>query len=102
MPALAATAASPAAPGSTASPFDRGAVLCLLIVVGAYMSLDLGGVRAVVTQLRLPDTDDAMRLAGVRDLVAGQPWSTTRSTASCRRRASRATGRVSSTRRSPP
>jgi hypothetical protein len=79
MPAFAANAACSAAPGpaargSTKSLFDRRAILCLLIAAGAYMSLDLAEVPAVVMHLKLPDTDDAMRLVGVRDLVNGQPW----------------------------
>ncbi|WP_331294973.1 hypothetical protein [Methylobacterium hispanicum] len=50
--------------------------LVLWLIVGfSVLTLnapaDLWGT---ITRLRVPDTDDAMRLVGVRDLLAGQGW----------------------------
>lgn len=50
--------------------------LVLWLIVGfSLLTLnapaDLWGT---ITRLRVPDTDDAMRLVGVRDLLAGQGW----------------------------
>lgn len=46
-------------------------ILTALGVFACYASIDVG---AALRDLRLPDTDDAMRLAQVRDLLAGQSW----------------------------
>lgn len=57
-----------------ASPFDNPLVLWLLVAVGLFVLYPLGDLRDVVALRTLPDTDDAMRLVEVRDLMAGQPW----------------------------
>ncbi|WP_375410783.1 hypothetical protein [uncultured Methylobacterium sp.] len=57
-----------------ASPFDNPVVLWLLVAVGLFVLYPLGELQAVVALRSLPDTDDAMRLVEVRDLMAGQPW----------------------------
>ena len=56
------------------SAFDNPAILWLLVVLGLYTLYPLADLRAVVERLRLPDSDDAMRLVQVRDLLAGQGW----------------------------
>ncbi|SFV07591.1 hypothetical protein SAMN02799631_04585 [Methylobacterium sp. 174MFSha1.1] len=57
-----------------ASPFERPALVWLLVLVGAVGFTAWAGIGAVLRDLRLPDTDDAMRLVQVRDLLAGQSW----------------------------
>ena len=57
-----------------ASTFDNPVILWLLVAVGMFVLYPLGDLRAVVSLRTLPDTDDAMRLVEVRDLMAGQPW----------------------------
>jgi hypothetical protein len=62
--------AVPLPPQGRASPVRDAALLvgCWVLLAGAGLAADFG---------RLPDgvsTDDAMRLVGVRDFLAGQPW----------------------------
>ncbi|MFD1283041.1 hypothetical protein ACFQ5C_25570, partial [Methylobacterium goesingense] len=59
---------------SDRSAFDNPAVLWLLVGLGLWMLYPVSGFRDVVGGLVLPDTDDAMRLVQVRDLLAGQGW----------------------------
>lgn len=56
------------------SPFESTPVLAVLVAVALAGFYDLRGLSEVLTSLRLPDTDDAMRLVDVRALVAGQGW----------------------------
>ncbi|UHC18035.1 hypothetical protein LRS73_09410 [Methylobacterium currus] len=57
-----------------ASPFERPAIVWLLVLAGLVGFTSWSGLGAVLRDLRLPDTDDAMRLVQVRDLLAGQSW----------------------------
>lgn len=59
---------------SLQSPFDNPAVLWLLIATGLYVLYPVQALHDVVASLRVGDTDDAMRLVAVRDLLAGQSW----------------------------
>ncbi|MGE7416982.1 hypothetical protein [Methylobacterium tarhaniae] len=52
----------------------RPALVWLIVAAGAVGVLSWPDLRAVLRDLRLPDSDDAMRLVQVRDLLAGQPW----------------------------
>lgn len=66
---------STSAPPSQASLFGKPIVLAALMVVALAGFFAPGTQLAdVVQHLRLPDNDDAMRLVGVRDLLAGQGW----------------------------
>ncbi|WP_238191663.1 hypothetical protein [Methylobacterium frigidaeris] len=56
------------------SPFERPAIVWLIVLAGAVGFASWSGLGAVLRDLRLPDTDDAMRLVQVRDLLAGQSW----------------------------
>lgn len=56
------------------SPFDSPLVLWLLVAAGLYGLFPWASFTDVVRHLDLPDTDDAMRLVQVRDLLAGQGW----------------------------
>ncbi len=56
------------------SPFDSPALLVALILVALFGLYDPRTLAPVFDGLRLPDTDDMMRLVGVRDLLAGQGW----------------------------
>lgn len=56
------------------SPFERPWVVWLLVLAGLVGAASWSDLLAVSRDLRLPDTDDAMRLVEVRDLLAGQPW----------------------------
>lgn len=53
---------------------DGPAIPWLLAGIGLFACYGSGSLVAALQGLRLPDTDDAMRLAEVRDLVAGQSW----------------------------
>jgi hypothetical protein len=48
--------------------------LAAALALGLYALHHAGEAGAVLRELALPDTDDAMRLVGVRDLLAGQGW----------------------------
>ncbi|RVU17708.1 hypothetical protein [Methylobacterium oryzihabitans] len=69
-------AADLAAPPRRPAPalLERPAVLWLLVGLGLAGTYLLRDASAVWRDLDLPDTDDAMRLVEVRDLLAGQPW----------------------------
>ncbi|MFE1600706.1 hypothetical protein [Methylobacterium sp. ID0610] len=73
MPRSALFAAS--APPVPRSLFESRLVLWGVVAVGLAGAFGLGSVAAVMRDLALPDTDDAMRLVAVRDLLAGQSWS---------------------------
>ncbi|WP_298954753.1 hypothetical protein [uncultured Methylobacterium sp.] len=75
-PKLAMLAADLAAPPRRPAPalLERPAVLWLLVGLGLAGTYLLHDASAVWRDLNLPDTDDAMRLVEVRDLLAGQPW----------------------------
>ncbi|MBV9076927.1 MAG: hypothetical protein JO048_05525 [Methylobacteriaceae bacterium] len=50
-----------------------------IVALGIWAAIGLAGAYhparlPEIMQLRLPDTDDVMRLVGVRDLLAGQGW----------------------------
>ncbi len=69
--------ADPGPPGPEAaerSPFERPAVVWLIVAASVAGILSWPDLVAVLRELRLPDTDDAMRLVQVRDLLAGQGW----------------------------
>ncbi|MFH6785649.1 MULTISPECIES: hypothetical protein [Methylobacterium] len=56
------------------SPFERPAVVWIIVLASVAGVLSWPDLLAVLRDLRLPDTDDAMRMIEVRDLVVGQPW----------------------------
>ncbi|MCJ2073009.1 hypothetical protein MKK75_30155 [Methylobacterium sp. J-030] len=56
------------------SPFDSPALLIVLVLVALFGLYDPRSLAPVLDGLSLPDTDDMMRLVGVRDLLAGQGW----------------------------
>ncbi|WP_336489662.1 hypothetical protein [Methylobacterium nigriterrae] len=64
----------PRAGEAPSSLFHRPAILWLLVVIALVQAYPLADIRDAVTQLRVGDTDDAMRLVAVRDLVSGQGW----------------------------
>ncbi|WP_439567087.1 hypothetical protein [Sphingopyxis sp.] len=76
-PALAAAAAAPTVSANSAG-FDLGAwftPLRIALVIWSAMSLVAIIVNwSAIVALNLRDTDDAMRMAQVRDLLAGQSW----------------------------
>lgn len=63
-------------PCAAAAParIDPRAFLWLLVALSAATMNAPQDVWDTIHHLRVPDTDDAMRLAGVRDLLAGQGW----------------------------
>ncbi|MGX7706146.1 hypothetical protein [Methylobacterium sp. Gmos1] len=61
-------------PQARPSPFERPALVWLIVLAGAVGFTSWAGLGAILRDLRLPDTDDAMRLVQVRDLLAGQFW----------------------------
>lgn len=72
MPEPALDMSSP--PTMTASRISVTAFLWLLVAIG-FASLNApADLAATLFHLRVPDTDDAMRLVEVRDLVNGQGW----------------------------
>ncbi|MFC6773663.1 hypothetical protein [Methylobacterium gregans] len=74
--------------------------LLLWLAVG-FSVLTLNGSADLwdtITRLRVADPDDAMRLVGVRDLLAGQGWYDNTQYRFLPPAACRATGRASSTR----
>lgn len=56
------------------SPFDNPLLVVFLVLVALFGLYDPRNLAPVLDGLRLPDTDDMMRLVGVRDLLAGQGW----------------------------
>lgn len=56
------------------SPFERPVLVWLIVLAGLAGIVSWPDLVAVLRDLRLPDTDDAMRLVQVRDLLAGQAW----------------------------
>ena len=56
------------------SPFERPWLVWLIVLAGLAGVASWSDLLAVLRDLRLPDTDDAMRLVEVRDLLAGQSW----------------------------
>ncbi|WP_267357074.1 MULTISPECIES: hypothetical protein [unclassified Methylobacterium] len=56
------------------SPFDSPTLLIVLVLVALFGLYDPRNLAPIFDHLRLPDTDDMMRLVGVRDLLAGQGW----------------------------
>jgi hypothetical protein len=61
--------------GPGASLLDRPAVIAVLVLLslGVFLWPQLPFVQLAL-QLTVPDSDDAMRLLSVRDLIAGQSW----------------------------
>ncbi|MCJ2114026.1 hypothetical protein MKK64_22915 [Methylobacterium sp. E-025] len=53
---------------------DAGTILWLLVLFCAVTLYPPGDVIETIRHLRVPDTDDAMRLVEARDLAAGQGW----------------------------
>lgn len=53
---------------------DSRTALWVVIALCVAMMSTPEAVWATIRHLRVPDTDDAMRLVGVRDLVSGQGW----------------------------
>ena len=68
---MAATASSPALSPARR---DAGKILWLLVLFCAVTLYPPGDVIATIQHLRVPDTDDAMRLVEARDLADGQGW----------------------------
>ncbi|GJD54382.1 hypothetical protein [Methylobacterium dankookense] len=63
--------------GAEAAPTMRIDPQALLWILVAFSVLTLNApadLWGTIDHLRVPDTDDAMRLVGVRDLLAGQGW----------------------------
>ncbi|MBP1183090.1 hypothetical protein [Methylobacterium sp. PvR107] len=56
------------------SPFESPLLIGMLVLVALFGLYDPRNLIPVFDGLRLPDTDDMMRLVGVRDLLAGQGW----------------------------
>jgi hypothetical protein len=56
------------------SPFESRLLIGMLVLVALFGLYDPRNLIPVFDGLRLPDTDDMMRLVGVRDLLAGQGW----------------------------
>lgn len=67
-----ATASFPAL--APARRLDAHRILWLLVAFSALSLYPPGDVIGTVLHLRVPDTDDAMRLVEARDLAAGQSW----------------------------
>ncbi len=65
---------SSAAAPRQGSRIDPHAFLWFLVALSALALNAPAEIRATIDHLRVPDTDDAMRLVGVRDLLAGQGW----------------------------
>ncbi len=66
---------APAQP--TARPIPRiepSTILWALVILGVVTMVPPADLWATIHHLRVPDTDDAMRLAEVRDLLSGQGW----------------------------
>ncbi|MCJ2060485.1 hypothetical protein MKL09_28665 [Methylobacterium sp. J-048] len=63
-------------PAAAASParIDQRAFLWLLVALSLATMHAPQDIWETIRHLRVPDTDDAMRLAAVRDLLAGQGW----------------------------
>ncbi|WP_245516777.1 hypothetical protein [Methylobacterium segetis] len=62
-------------PGATRATSLSPALLLWLLVAFSVVTLESpGDILATIEHLRVRDTDDAMRLVAVRDLVAGQGW----------------------------
>lgn len=72
MTSLVGTPPRPARAGR--SPFDSPALLAVLAGIALFGLYDPRNLAPILDGLRLPDTDDMMRLVGVRDLLAGQGW----------------------------
>lgn len=72
MTSLVGTPSSQAQAGR--SPFDSPTLLVVLILVALSGLYDPRNLAPVLDGLHLPDTDDMMRLVGIRDLLAGQGW----------------------------
>jgi hypothetical protein len=68
---MAATASFPARKPAR---LDAGTILWLLVLFCAVTLYPPGDVIETIRHLRVPDTDDAMRLVEARDLAAGQGW----------------------------
>ncbi|MCJ2120916.1 hypothetical protein MKK65_30885 [Methylobacterium sp. J-001] len=63
-------------PAAAALPgrIDTRAFLWLLVILSLATLNAPQDIWDTIRHLRVPDTDDAMRLVEVRDLLAGQPW----------------------------
>ena len=68
-----ATPSLAARPG-TAARIDPTAFLWLLVGLSALSLNAPAEIWGTIDHLRVPDTDDAMRLVEVRDLLGGQGW----------------------------
>ncbi|GJE42852.1 hypothetical protein [Methylobacterium soli] len=68
------SAASPGLPRAPATRLDPRLVFWLILALSAATLYPVADVLGTIQHLRVRDTDDAMRLVGVRDLVAGQGW----------------------------
>jgi hypothetical protein len=71
-PSLATTPVSSASPAQARPALDT--VLPLLALLSAATAVLNAPLGAVIHHLALPDTDDAMRLVQVLDLLGGQGW----------------------------
>lgn len=98
----AAASSLDATPSAPRRLVDGPAIPWLLAGIGLFACYGSGSLVAALQGLRLPDTDDAMRLAEVRDLVAGQSWFDMVQHRFLPPAGRRATGRGWSTRRWPP
>ena len=68
--------ALPSSRGTPASIFDaeHAPAYAVIAAVLIFAIAQIGHMADVFTALKLPDSDDAMRLVGVRDLLSGQAW----------------------------
>ena len=53
---------------------EHAPALAVIAAVLIFAIAQIGHMADVFTTLKLPDSDDAMRLVGVRDLLSGQAW----------------------------
>ena len=64
----------PPAAATLPARIDTRAFLWLLVILSLATLNAPQDIWDTIRHLRVPDTDDAMRLVEVRDLLAGQPW----------------------------
>ena len=68
------SAASHGRPAAAASRIDPRLVFWLILALSVATLYPAADVLGTIDHLRVRDTDDAMRLVGVRDLIGGQGW----------------------------
>lgn len=66
--------AAPALPTASPTRIDPRLLFWLILLISAAALYPAADFLGTIDHLRVPDTDDAMRLVRVRDLIAGQGW----------------------------